>query len=218
MSNDEDDEKCIGNVDDPHCSRATVWRRSTQFSGDHPFCDAHARREKDFGQCDPTGGQFFWYARDPLSALWIPAPGERPAVSNVLNMTVDKPFSVTQFTHGAPTNHHTREPHQPTYATIVVGEYDPSVLGKIAYEVRLARKGPGVVEFTLTINGMTCGQLPFDNLVKSATRIDPDHAVGSELQIQKLRRETAEAKAAMYDWRAKAEQLEEKLRALTASG
>lgn len=116
-----------------------------------------------------------------------------------------------------PINHHTREPHRPSEAVIVIGEYSPSVLGKIAYEVRLARKGPGVVEFTLTINGMICGQLPFDNLVKSATRIDPDHAVGPELQIQKLRRETAEANAAMYDWRARAEQLEEKLRALTTS-
>jgi glycosyltransferase involved in cell wall biosynthesis len=112
-----------------------------------------------------------------------------------------------------PINHHTREPHRPTYAVIVEGAYDPSVLSKVGYEVRLVRNGPGSVAFTLTLNGQVFGQLPFDNLVKAATRIDPDHAVGTELQIQKLRRETAEARAEMYDWRAKAEQLEEKLRA-----
>jgi predicted transcriptional regulator len=105
----------------------------------------------------------------------------------------------------------TREPNQPTNATIVEGEYDPSVLAKVAYEIKLSRIGPGNVEFTLTLNGLVFGSMPFDNLVKAATRIDPDHAVGSELQIQKLRKETAEAKAAMYDWQAKAEQLEKKL-------
>jgi glycosyltransferase involved in cell wall biosynthesis len=110
-----------------------------------------------------------------------------------------------------PINHSTREPNQPTSATIVEGEYDPSVLAKVAYEIKLSRIGPGNVEFTLTLNGLVFGSMPFDNLVKAATRIDPDHAAGSELQIQKLRKETAEAKAAMYDWQAKAEQLEKKL-------
>jgi hypothetical protein len=105
----------------------------------------------------------------------------------------------------------TREPNQPTNATIVEGEYDPSVLAKVAYEIKLSRIGPGNVEFTLTLNGLVFGSMPFDNLVKAATRIDPDHAVGPELQIQKLRKETAEAKATMYDWQAKAEQLEKKL-------
>ena len=112
-----------------------------------------------------------------------------------------------------PINHHTRPPHQPTHAVIVEGEYDPSVLGKIAYEIRLTCPAPGAVELRFTLNGMVYGSMPFDNLIKAATRIDPDHAVGAELQIQKLRKETAEARAEMYDWRAKAEQLEEKLRA-----
>jgi hypothetical protein len=112
-----------------------------------------------------------------------------------------------------PINHHTRAPHQPTHAVIVEGAYDPSVLGKIAYEIRLICNGPGAVELRFTLNGMTYGAMPFDNLIKAATRIDPDHAVGPEAQIQQLRRETAEARAEMYDWQARTKQLEEKLRA-----
>lgn len=111
-----------------------------------------------------------------------------------------------------PVDHHTREPHQPTFATIVEGEYstvnnnDPGEA--VAYDVTLTRKGLGVVEFCLTIDGKTCGQMPFDNLVKAATRIDPDHAVGAEKQIRELREQVAKARAEMYDWRAKAEQFE----------
>jgi hypothetical protein len=116
-------------------------------------------------------------------------------------------------------NHHTRDPHQPDYATLVEGEFDDfnwidhDNPCPVPYVIRLTRKGPGNVELTLMINGKVCGLLPFDNLVKAATRIDPDHAVGAEAQIQKLRRETADAKAEMYDWQARAKQLEEKLRA-----
>jgi glycosyltransferase involved in cell wall biosynthesis len=83
----------------------------------------------------------------------------------------------------------------------------------VPYSVKLVRVGSGNVEFLLTIDGKVFAKLPFENLVKAATRIDPDHAVGAERQIQKLRRETAEAKAEMYDWQARAKQLEEKLRA-----
>ena len=119
-----------------------------------------------------------------------------------------------------PINHATREPHQPTYATVVEGDFDQDFLAgtnRIEYNVRLDRLGPGDVEFTLTINGRPCGKLPFDNLVKAATRIDPEHAVGPEKQIQKLRRDLAEAEAAKYDWQARAEQLEEKIRAYEES-
>ena len=116
-----------------------------------------------------------------------------------------------------PINHATREPNQPTAATIVEGEYDPSVLAKVAYEIKLTRNGPGNVEFTLVIDGHVCGKLPFDNLVKAATRIDPDHAIGSEKQIQKLRREVAEAQAEKFDWQAKAEQLEQRLKQYEAA-
>lgn len=120
-----------------------------------------------------------------------------------------------------PVNHHAREPHQPTYAVIVEGELPFFENGdgtrEIAYQVRLDRLGPGNVEFKLLLDGNLYGKLPFDNLVKAATRIDPDHAVGSEKQIQQLRKETAEARAEMYDWRAKAEQLEQRVRDLEAT-
>jgi hypothetical protein len=111
-----------------------------------------------------------------------------------------------------PINHHTREPYQPTYAEVVSGTYALGDL-QVPYSVKLTPLAPGDVQFTLTIHDRICGQMPFDNLVKAATRIDPDHAVGSEKQIQTLRREVAEARAEMYDWRARAEQLEAKLQA-----
>jgi hypothetical protein len=39
-------EKCL------ECDKDAEWIRSTQFAGDHPYCDEHARQEKDFGQND----------------------------------------------------------------------------------------------------------------------------------------------------------------------
>lgn len=119
-----------------------------------------------------------------------------------------------------PINHHTRDPYQPTYAVVVEGEYrDGDVTDlqlTIPYSVRLDRTGPGQIEFTLTINGKTCGKLPFDNLVKAATRIDPDHAAGPEAQIRKLRDDLAKSDAAKYDWQVKAEQLEARVQTLEA--
>ena len=40
------------------CDQPAIWVRRTQFSGDHPFCDEHARKEKNFGKEDPS--YFFW--------------------------------------------------------------------------------------------------------------------------------------------------------------
>jgi len=40
------------------CTQPATWVRHTQFSGDHPFCEEHARQEKDFGQEDPS--YFYW--------------------------------------------------------------------------------------------------------------------------------------------------------------
>jgi hypothetical protein len=42
------------------CKSPATWRRRTQFSGDHPYCDKHARRESDFGQENPS--YFYWEA------------------------------------------------------------------------------------------------------------------------------------------------------------
>jgi len=41
---------CGGAYDD--CDEPAVWMRYTQFAGDHPFCDKHARAEKDFSEND----------------------------------------------------------------------------------------------------------------------------------------------------------------------
>jgi len=39
-------EKCV------MCDEPAVWIRHTQFAGDHPFCEDHAKMEEDFGMND----------------------------------------------------------------------------------------------------------------------------------------------------------------------
>ena len=41
------------------CYSPAVWVRSTQFSGDHPYCLECAQKEKDFDVTDPS--YQFWY-------------------------------------------------------------------------------------------------------------------------------------------------------------
>jgi hypothetical protein len=36
------------------CKAVAVWVRHTQFAGDHPYCDIHAKAEKDFLAEDST--------------------------------------------------------------------------------------------------------------------------------------------------------------------
>lgn len=45
-------EKCM------MCDKDAVYVRSTQFAGDHPFCEEHAKMETDFGQSD---SYTYWY-------------------------------------------------------------------------------------------------------------------------------------------------------------
>jgi hypothetical protein len=40
------------------CEQPATWIRHTQFSGDHPFCEVHAQKEKDFGKENPS--YFVW--------------------------------------------------------------------------------------------------------------------------------------------------------------
>jgi hypothetical protein len=47
------------------CGEPAVWVRSTQFSGDHHFCDPHARAEVDFGGEDPS---YFGWEKLPDSS------------------------------------------------------------------------------------------------------------------------------------------------------
>jgi hypothetical protein len=44
--------KCI------KCDKDAVWVRSTQFAGDHPYCEEHAKKESDFGEND---SYTYWY-------------------------------------------------------------------------------------------------------------------------------------------------------------
>lgn len=39
------------------CEREAEWIRHTQFAGSHPFCDQHARLEKNF----PDSNSYIWW-------------------------------------------------------------------------------------------------------------------------------------------------------------
>lgn len=186
--------KCIGDGYDD-CAQPVVWLHCGQFGGDLPFCDAHARAQHEFG-VDTS----HWVWRK--AADMVPTPSQAAPVPP----TALAP-AVAKLSH--------RKPTVPTEATIVGGDIVKDSIDSsknIEYKVSLIRNGPGNVEFLLTIDGKICGKLPFDNLVKAQVRLDPDHASGPERQIQKLRQETAEARALMYDWQAQAMQLAERLR------
>ena len=40
------------------CGSPATWVRSTQFAGEHPYCEEHAKKEPDFGEND---SYTFWY-------------------------------------------------------------------------------------------------------------------------------------------------------------
>lgn len=44
------------------CDKPIEWIRHTQFAGSHPFCDEHARMEKDFGKNDDN----YWENLDEI--------------------------------------------------------------------------------------------------------------------------------------------------------
>lgn len=41
------------------CGKPAEWIRSTQFAGEHPYCEEHARLESDF--IDEPDSYSFWY-------------------------------------------------------------------------------------------------------------------------------------------------------------
>ena len=43
------------------CGKPADWVRSTQFAGDHPYCEHHAKKEDDFGEEDSYS---YWYKID----------------------------------------------------------------------------------------------------------------------------------------------------------
>lgn len=44
------------------CSEPAVWVRSTQFAGDHPYCERHAEKQSDFE--DEPDSYSYWYKVD----------------------------------------------------------------------------------------------------------------------------------------------------------
>lgn len=53
----EEKEKIIGLCIE--CFAKATWIRRTQFCGDHPYCNQHAKLEKDFGKKDQDGYSFW---------------------------------------------------------------------------------------------------------------------------------------------------------------
>ena len=49
------------------CANDPAWVKCTQFTGDHFYCDKHAREHKDFG-CD-GGSYYFWTPIDEYVSL-----------------------------------------------------------------------------------------------------------------------------------------------------
>jgi hypothetical protein len=47
-----EEQKCL------MCDKPADWVRFTQFAGNHPFCDKHARQERGFGLNDSYE---YWY-------------------------------------------------------------------------------------------------------------------------------------------------------------
>ena len=44
------------------CAEPADWVRKTQFAGDHPFCEEHAKAQPNFGTEDPS--YHFWRKLD----------------------------------------------------------------------------------------------------------------------------------------------------------
>ncbi len=53
------------------CDKPATWIRDTQFSGKHPFCDDHAKQQKDFGKSDDS---YFVWEKIPAERVASPKP------------------------------------------------------------------------------------------------------------------------------------------------
>lgn len=54
------------------CEKPATWIRHTQFSGDHPFCIEHARKEENFK--DKKGDSYFFWEKIPENQVAPPKP------------------------------------------------------------------------------------------------------------------------------------------------
>jgi predicted amidophosphoribosyltransferase len=57
------------------CGKPATWIRRTQFAGDHPFCTECAKKEKNFGDSDPS---YFDWKEVPADQI---APKHKTSVS-----------------------------------------------------------------------------------------------------------------------------------------
>ena len=51
--------KCI------ECDKPAVWTRHTQFAGNHPYCEEHAKKESDWNEND----SYTYWKEDRLCSL-----------------------------------------------------------------------------------------------------------------------------------------------------
>lgn len=81
----------------------------------------------------------------------------------------------------------------------------------VPFSAKLRRRGPGDVLFEAFIGGRSVASIPWDNLVKTCVRLDPDHASEAQRQVTDARRQMGEAQAAMYGKEAQIVQLKQQL-------
>jgi prefoldin subunit 5 len=75
------------------------------------------------------------------------------------------------------------------------------------FEVRIIRLMPGSCELQVEINDQIVGRVPFDNVVKARTRVDPDHASEPEKQIAALRAEVSALRSRELDFQTARQQI-----------
>lgn len=134
------------------------------------------------------------------SRAHIDADGASHAAPTLRSFVKHPDFAPPQAM-GAKIDHHTRAPHQPTYAVVVEGD---------DYALRV-QPHPDGARVILQINGAACANIPLDNLVKAATRIDPENASPVEAQIRSLRAALATSEARRYEAEARATIAEDRL-------
>ncbi len=93
------------------CEKPAVWVRHTQFAGDHPFCDQHAKSEKDFGKVDScTDWERLMEDLDGQGTTFADLdPGIRKTVEWLLDRgyaTCDSGDGVTKFNNGIEYDEH----------------------------------------------------------------------------------------------------------------
>ena len=90
-------------------------------------------------------------------------------------------------------------PHSADLVSGHIHQRDIPLVSNVPYRIHLERREPGGVFLRLEIGGRGFATIPFDNLVKTMIRIDPEHADGPQREIAKLRRELSKTEGRLQD-------------------